>query len=128
MFLIIVEVNYGDIGDDDFTCHVYYIIIFSSFPYTLQSYFNIYGQVISSDEILCEVAFYFTININYHNYVSTENKSNKTIVYLRKIINFNVNVICYDSNYVVASYLISISQKYSSSLTPLHVPMEKMII
>ena len=62
--LIIIEVNYGAIDDDYYTCHNYYIIIFSSYPYTLQADLNIYGQLISSGEILCEGTYYSKININ----------------------------------------------------------------
>ena len=36
MYLIIMEVNYCDIYADYFTCHGYYIILFSSPTYTLQ--------------------------------------------------------------------------------------------
>ena len=70
MYSIIIGVNYGDIDDDDSTCHGYYIIRFSSFPYTLQEYFNIYGQVIYSDEMVCEGTYYFPININSCYYYS----------------------------------------------------------
>ena len=65
-----------------------------SHPHTLQADLNIDGQVISSGEMLCEGTYYFPININFHSYVSPKNKSNNTIVSLRKIINVNINVIC----------------------------------
>ena len=42
-----MEGKYGDIGADYSSCHVYYIIKISSYPYTLQAYFSIDGQVIS---------------------------------------------------------------------------------
>ena len=51
---------------------------------------------------------FFSINNNYHYYVLQENKSINTIVYLRKIINGNVNVLFYDCNYVVPQCLRSI--------------------
>ena len=47
----------------------------------------------------------FQINSNYHYYVLQKNESNNKILYLRTIINGNVNVICYDSKGVVMSYL-----------------------
>ena len=53
MSLIIMEGNYNAI-DADGSCHGYYIIKFSSYPYTLQVYLSIYGQVIYSCEMLCE--------------------------------------------------------------------------
>ena len=68
--LIITRGNYGAIDSDDYSCHGYYIIIFSSSTYTLQSEFNIYGQVISSGEMVCERTYYFPIDISYHYYVS----------------------------------------------------------
>ena len=46
MSLIIVEGDYGAIDDDDYICHSYYIIIFSSYLYTLQEDLSIDGQVI----------------------------------------------------------------------------------
>ena len=125
MSLIIIEGNYGSINYDDSTCHGYYIIKFSSLVYTLQSDFNIYGQVIYSGEMVYEVTHYFPININPRYHVSPNNNSSNTTVSLRKIINANVNVIFYYHNGVVIYYFRSISQKYFSSLTPLHVPMEE---
>ena len=52
-------------------------------------------------------------------------KTNNTIVSLITIINDKINVICYDSNDVVTSYLRSISRIYLGSLTLLNVPMEE---
>ena len=43
MYLIIMEGNYGAIDADDSTCHIYYIMIFSPSPYTLQADLSIYG-------------------------------------------------------------------------------------
>ena len=48
MSLIITKGNYGAIDADNSSCNGYYIIKFSSSIYTLQSDWNIYGQVISS--------------------------------------------------------------------------------
>ena len=59
MSLIIIEVNYSTIDDDDSTCHDYYIIIFSSSQYTLKSDLSIDGQVISSSEMVCKGTYYF---------------------------------------------------------------------
>ena len=85
MYMIITKGNYCAIESDDFACRSYYIIRFSSYPYTLQSYLNIYSQVISSGEIVCEGNFYFPININsrccvypkkqikYHDCISKDN-------------------------------------------------------
>ena len=70
MSLIIIELNYSTIDDDDSTCHGYYIIVFSSSRYTLKSHLNIYGQVISSGEMVCEETYNFAININSCYYVS----------------------------------------------------------
>ena len=64
MSLINIEENHGAIDADDYKCHGYYIIIFSSSPYTIQSYVNRDGQVIYSGEMLCEGNYYFPININ----------------------------------------------------------------
>ena len=50
MSLIIIEGKYGAIDTDNFLCHSYYIIKFSSSPYTLQSDLSIDGHVISSGE------------------------------------------------------------------------------
>ena len=69
MSLIIMEVSYGTIDSDGSTCHSYYIIIFSSYPYTLQADFIIYGQVTSSGKILCERNLFFSINISSRYYV-----------------------------------------------------------
>ena len=50
--------NYGAIDADDSTCHGYYVIKFSSYPYNLQVNFSIYGQVISSGEMVCGGYFF----------------------------------------------------------------------
>ena len=61
--------KYGDIDADDYSCHGYYIIKFSSYPYTLKSNLIIYGQVIYSNGMIREGNYCFPININYHYYV-----------------------------------------------------------
>ena len=105
-----MEGNYGAIDTDYYSCHGCYIIKFSSSPYTLQADLSIDGQVISSGEMVCKGTYFLLININSHYYVLQINKSNNTIVPLRKPINGNINVICYDSKYVVPPCLLSISQ------------------
>ena len=57
MSLIIMEVNYGAIDADDYSCHGYYIIKFSSSSYIIQSDLSIYGWKIS----FCEKLFGETI-------------------------------------------------------------------
>ena len=69
MYLIITEGKYGAINTDNYSCHGYYIIEFSSSPYTLQAELSIYGQVISSSKILCEGNYFFPVNINSHHFV-----------------------------------------------------------
>ena len=81
MCLIIIEENYGAIDADYSTYHGYYIIIFSSSLYNLQADLNIDGQVIYSDEMVCEGTYYFPVNINSCYYVSTK-KSKLTRLYL----------------------------------------------
>ena len=93
MYLIITEGKYGAIDGDDSSCHGYYIINFSSSPYTLQSDLSIDGWVISSGEMVREGTYFFPINTNYHYYVLQINKPNNTIVSISTIINGNVNVI-----------------------------------
>ena len=47
MSLIIMEEKYGANDTDDSSCHRYYIIKFSSHPYTLQENLIIDGKFIS---------------------------------------------------------------------------------
>ena len=61
MYLIIMEGKYGTIDADDSSCHGYYIIKFSSSPYTIQEDLSIYGQVISSGEMVCRGNFSFQL-------------------------------------------------------------------
>ena len=98
MFLVMMKVKYGAIYTDGSSLRGYYIIKISSYQYNFQSDLSIGGQVISSVEMVCEVNYVFTININSHYYVLQKIKSINTIVSLRKIINGNVSVICYDLN------------------------------
>ena len=67
----------------------------------------------------------FSINLNYHYYILQKHKSNNKIVSLNKITNGNVNVICYDLKDAVPPCLMSISQNYYNTLSPLHIPMEE---
>ena len=114
--LIYMEGNYGAIDADDSTVHGYYIMIFSSYTYTLQEDLSIYGQVTSSDEMVSEG--FFSININPHYYVSPKNKPNNTIVSLRKMINGNVNLIRYYSkDYCSILFKISFKENFQFNYT-----------
>ena len=61
MSLNTTEVKYGAIDTDDYAFHGYYIIKFSSSPYTLQAYLSIDGQVISSEMIVFEGTYFLPI-------------------------------------------------------------------
>ena len=67
--LLIIEGKYGDIDTDDSSFRGYYIIKFFSSPYTLQTYLSIDGKVISSSEMVYEVNYFFSVNINSTYYV-----------------------------------------------------------
>ena len=125
MYLIIFEGKYGVIYADDSSFHGYCIIKFSSYPYTLQLYLMIDGQVIYSGEMVCEENYFFPININSCYYVLQKIKSIKTIIFLRTIINGNVNVICYDSKDFLPTCLRSILQNDYNTLSPLYLPMKE---
>ena len=58
MPLIIQKGDYGAFYADDNYFQGYYIIIFSSYPYTLQEDLNIDGQVISSGEMVYEGSYF----------------------------------------------------------------------
>ena len=124
MSLIIMEENYGAIYDDDSSCHGYYIIKISSSPYTLQSDLRIYVQIISSGEMVWEGTYFFPININSHHYVLQKTKYINIIVSLRKMINGNVNIVCYGLKDVLPPCLRSISHNDYNKLKPLHIPMK----
>ena len=64
MYLIVMELKYGAIDTDDYSCRGYYIIKFSSSPYTFQADLIIYGQFISSGEMVYDGTCLFPININ----------------------------------------------------------------
>ena len=68
---------------------------------------------------------FFPININYHYYFLQKTKSINTIVSLRKIIHGNVNVICYDPNYVLPPCLRYISHNNYNTLSPLNITMKE---
>ena len=125
MSLIITEGKHVAIDTDDYSCHGYYIIKFSSSPYNLQVDLSIDRQVISYDEMVFEGAYLFSININYHYYVLQITKTINTIFSLRKIINCNINIICYDSKDVVTPCLRSISHNDYNTLSPLHIHMKE---
>ena len=113
--------NYGSIDTDDSTYHRYYIINFSSSPYTLQYNLIIDGRIIFSGEMVNEGTYFFQ-SLSILNIMIK--KINNTIVSLQKIINGDIRVIHYDSKGDVTSYLRSISQKYTCTLSPLNAPME----
>ena len=57
--VIVIELKYGDIDADDFTCHGYYIIKFSSSIYTPQADVSIDGQFISYYKMVREGTYCF---------------------------------------------------------------------
>ena len=124
MHLIITEVKYGAIDANDSSCHSYYIIKFSLYPYTLQADLIIDGQVISCGQMLCEGNYFFPLNINYHYYFLRKTKSNNTVFFLRKIINGNGNILCFDYKDVISPCLRYISHNYYNTLSPIHIPMK----
>ena len=66
MSLNIMRGIYDAIASDEYSCHSYYIIRFSSPPYTLQADLSIDNQVTFSGDILSEGTYFFPININSH--------------------------------------------------------------
>ena len=54
-----MEDNYGPIDYDDFSFHGYYIIKYFLSTYNLQSDLSIYGQNISSSEMVREGTYFF---------------------------------------------------------------------
>ena len=125
MSLIIMEEEYSAIDTDYYSCRGYYMIKVSSQTYTFQEDLSIGGQIISSGKILCEGTYFFPINMNSHYYVLQKNKSINTVFSLGKIINGNVNIICYGWNDFFPQCLRSISQSSYNTLSPLHIPMKK---
>ena len=122
--LIIMEGKYDANDTDDYLCRGYYIIKFSSSPYTLQADLSIDGKFISSSEMVFEGTYFFLINMNSCYYVLQRTKSINAIVSLRRIINGNVNVICYYSKNALPPCLKSISHHYFITLSSLHIPMK----
>ena len=124
IYWVIMEDTYGAVDADDSTCNCYYIIRFHLSRYNLQEDFSIDVQVISSGEMVCEGTYFFqSIPIPIIIIVFSKTKSISTIVSLRKIINVNINIICYGSKDFVTSFLRSISKKYFSTLSTLHITM-----
>ena len=85
---------------------------------------SIDGQVISSCEMICEGNNFFK-SISILIIMFSNKETNNTIASLGKIINENVNVICYYSKVFVPSYLRYISQNIFSTLSPLYVPIKE---
>ena len=125
IYLIIREVKYGAIDADGSSWHGYYIIKFSSSPYTFQADLSIDGQVNSSVEMVCEVYYSFSVNIDSNCYFLQQTKYINTVVYLRTIINVNANVICYYPKGVIPLCLQSISQNDSNTFSPLYIPVKE---
>ena len=120
-----MEGKYCDIDTDDSSCHGYYIIKFYSSPYILQADLSIDGQVISSGRMVCELSYFFPININSSYDSLQRTKYMNTIVSLRLIINGNVNALCYYSKDVFPTCLMYISQNDYNILSPLHITMKE---
>ena len=59
--LVITKGNCGAVDTENYSCHGYYIIVFSSSLYILRAGLNIDGQVISSGEIVCEGNYFFQL-------------------------------------------------------------------
>ena len=69
--LVISKGKSGAIDAKDTLYDVYYIIKYSSTPYTLQDNLNIGGQVIFCGEIVYLGTYHLPININSHYYVAS---------------------------------------------------------
>ena len=63
ILLVISKDDFDDVYDVDTSFHSYYIVEFTSTPYTFKEYLNIYGHVIKYGGNVCEV-----------NYVSNKHK------------------------------------------------------
>ena len=72
-----------------------------------------------------EGTYFFPINIYSRYYALQITKSINTNFSLRKIINRNINIICYDFKDVVPVCLRSISQNGYNNFPPLHIPMKE---
>ena len=68
MYLVIMKGTYGAINADDSSCHDYYILKFSSSPYTFKGDLRIDGRFISYGEMVGEGTNLFLINMNAHYY------------------------------------------------------------
>ena len=75
-------------------------------------------------------SYFFSLNIMWRSQYQLsllyliKTKSINTIFPLRKIINDDVNVICYYSKYILPTYLRSLSQNYYNKLSPLRIQMK----
>ena len=120
-----MEGKYCAIDNDDSSCHGYHIIKFYSSIYTLQADLSIDGQVISSSKMVCELNYFFTININSNCYSLQRTKYMDTIVSLMIIINGNINKLCYYSKDVLPMCLMYISHNDYNILSPLDITMKE---
>ena len=120
MSLIIMEGKCGAIDADDYSCHGYYIIKFYSSSYIFQSDLNIYGQVMSSGEMICEVTYFFPIDMTNHHY-SWQKINQITFFFLKTIINGNINIIFYYLKDVLSPCSRSMSQNYYNTFSPLNI-------
>ena len=69
IYLIIMLGKYGAIDNDDYYCHGYYIIKFSSSTYTLKIDLSSDGQVISSGKMVSgSRTIWEKLTSGYHNY------------------------------------------------------------
>ena len=73
MSLIIMEGIYGAIDTENYSCHGYYIIKFSSYTCNLQADLSIDGQVIYSGVMVCEVTYLFPIKYQFSLLCFTKN-------------------------------------------------------
>ena len=125
VYLIIIEGKCCDVDTGDSSWHGYYIIKFSSSPYSLQEDSSIDGKIISFGEMVCEGTYLFLTNVSSNYYVLQWNKSIYIIVSLRKITNGGVNTIGYGLKDIVPPFLRSISHNDYNTLSPLHIPMKE---
>ena len=68
--------------------------------------------------------FYFLLILIIIIMLKKLKKSINTIVYVSKIINGNVHVICYGWNYIAPQCFRSVSRIDYNNLSPLHIPMK----
>ena len=88
----ITENSYGSVNTDDPQTEGFYIVMFTSEPYSLQEEINVHGDIINCGTLVCDAKYCSPAQINSRWYVHLSDEGNETTIQVSKILTTQLSV------------------------------------